>query len=221
MMKARFRAVALSGAISLAGCSTTATIHRTAGPAYEATIRRSDPTSVEVLGDDEQTYRVPCAEVADIDHPGNVLATVGAGLLGIAGLGAWSIAKDGSQADSKNAATAIGVVYGLPGLLMAVVGGSIWLSSKSNAKACEESPSLGRGRPFDRPAYVPPGWGAPTWPPPPPPGSTSKPPIRLEAEPMAPAAPPAPPPQADPPAPSDQPSFRPAPLAPAPEPAPQ
>ena len=70
------RLAAWSVAIALAGCSTTATIHRVNGPAYEAKILRSDPTSLVVQGDDGRPYRVPCQQVSDIDHPGNVMATV-------------------------------------------------------------------------------------------------------------------------------------------------
>ena len=206
------RATALAVAISLAGCSTTATIHRVNGPAYEATILRSDPTSLEIQGDDGRPYRVPREQVSDIDHPGNVLATVGAVLMGIAGLTAYAAETDKSGSDSRNAAIAVGVVYGLPGLLMAVTGGAIWLSSKDKAKACEES-TLPLGRmPPDVPAYPPP-WATPRWPPAA--TSGSKPPIQLEAEPM-----PAPAPTAAPP-PSYPPTFRPAPPPPEPAPAPQ
>jgi hypothetical protein len=201
-------------AISLAGCSTTATIHRVNGPAYEAKILQSDPTSLDVQGDDGRPYRVPREQISDIDHPGNVLATVGAALLGFAGLISYVAATDtGGGASSRDTAITVGVIYGLPGLLMAVAGGSIWLSSRDKARACEEA-LLPVGRPPpDVPAYPPP-WAAPQWPPPP--NSGSKPPIRLEAEPIPAPAPPAAPP---PPAP---PSFRPAPPAPesAPEPAP-
>jgi hypothetical protein len=215
VVKARFRAAALSVAISLAGCSTTATIHRVSGPAYEAKILQSDATSLDVQGDDGRPYRVPREQVSDIDHPGNVLATVGAALLGFAGLISYVAAtENGGGPSSRDTAITVGVVYGLPGLLMAVAGGSIWLSSKDKARACEESP-LPVGRPpADLPAY-PPAWARPPWPPAAPPTAGSKPPIRLEAEPVpARAEPPAAPPE------SDSPSFRPAPPAPAPEPAP-
>jgi hypothetical protein len=212
------RAAALSVAISLAGCSTTATIHRVNGPAYEATILESDPTSLDVRGDDGRPYRVPRQQVSEIDHPGNVLATVGAALAGFAGLIAWAAATDHSQSqsDRRNAAIVVSTVYGLPGLLMAVAGGSIWFSSKEKARALEEAPMpLATTPPPDRPAYPSP-WAAPTWPPAAPATSAPKTPIRRDAEPM--------PPQAEPPAApsqSDPPSFRPAPPAPAPEPAPQ
>jgi hypothetical protein len=216
-MRARSRAVALSVAISLAGCSSTATIHRVNGPAYEAKILRSDPTSLDVLGDDGRPYRVSREQVSDIDHPGNVLATVGAVLVGVAGLIAWAVATDHSQSqsDRNSAAIAVGTIYGLPSLVMAVTGGSIWLSSKEKARALEEAPMpIARTPPPDRPTYAPP-WAAPPWPPTAPATSVPKAPLRLEAEPIpARGVPPADPPQSDPP------SFRPAPPAPTPEPAP-
>jgi hypothetical protein len=207
------RLAAWSAAISLGGCSTTATIHRANGPAYEAKILRSDPTSLDVQGDDERPYRVPCEQVSEIDHPGNVIATVGAALMGIAGLAAWSIATERSQADRRDGVIAVSIGYGLPGLLMAVYGGSVWYSSKNKARACEEAPMPVVATPPDRPAYPPP-WAAPTWSPVAPTSPVPKPPIRREAEPM-------PPPTEPPVAPqSDSPSFRPAPPAPESEPAP-
>jgi hypothetical protein len=215
MVKAHSKAVALSVAISLAGCSTTATIHRVNGPAYEAKIVQSDSTSLDVLGDDGQPYRVPREQVSEIDHPGNVLATIGAALVGFAGLITWAVATDNSQSQSgrRSAAIAVGTVYGLPGLLMAVAGGSIWMSSKDKARALEETPLPIARMPPERPAYAPP-W-VPPWPPAAPAPLVSKPPLQLEAEPIpARAAPPAAAPQSDPP------SFRPAPPAPTPEPAP-
>ncbi len=215
VMKVRSRAAALSVAISLAGCSTTATIHRVNGPAYEATIAQSEPTSLDVFGDDGRPYRVPREQVSEIDHPGNVLATVGAVLLGLAGLTASVAATDRNTSDARGTAIAVGVIYGLPGLLMAVTGGSIWLSSKSKARALEEAPLPVVGAPPDRPAYAPP-WAAPTWPPGAPATSVPRTPLRLEAEPIpARAEPPGAPAQPDPP-----PPFRPAPPAAAPEPAP-
>jgi hypothetical protein len=131
-------------------------------------------------------------------------------LVALGGLTAWTVATDASQSDRKNSAIAVGVVYGLPGLLMAVTGGAIWFASKGKARGLEDTLMPVARTPPDRAAYYPPPWPAPTWSPPTPAPPGSKPPIRLEAEPIP---PPAPPPQADPP------SFTPAP--PAPESAPE
>ena len=156
------RAVAL--ATSVAGCGTTATIHRTHGPAYEAEIVRSSDRSLEVAGEDGQTYVVPREQISGIDHPGNVTFTVGVALMALAAVAVGSVVSE-SQGDVNSTGTAVtvGLVYGLPGLVMAAWGGANWLSSTSKARALEISP---RPSPLlappDQPYPPPPGpWNRP------------------------------------------------------------
>jgi len=143
------RAIALVVAVSMsvAACSTTSTIHRAHGPAYEAEIVDSDVNTLRVLGDDGRIHEVSREEVTDIDHPGNVVLTVGAILVAVGALVALSISSDrnGSQQEREDA-TAIALVYGLPGLMMTVAGGVTYISSKSKADAFEAGrfPSLSR-----------------------------------------------------------------------------
>src|SRR5436190_22598247 len=80
--------------LSFTACSTTATVQRSNGPAYEATIINSDSGAVYVRAEDGLTYRVPRAEVVDIDHPGNVLLAVGASLIAYGVAIGYSIRHD-------------------------------------------------------------------------------------------------------------------------------
>jgi hypothetical protein len=135
--------VALAVAVAGAGCSTTATIHRVHGPSYEAEIVGSTDRALEVRGHDGRTYLVPREEIADIDHPGNVTFTVGASLAAFAALLAGSIAanRGSGEVDATTPAVIVGVVYGVPGLLLALVGGLTWLSSTGAARAMESAPA--------------------------------------------------------------------------------
>ncbi len=73
----RERIVAFLVLCAFAGCSTTATISRVNGPAYEAHILASDTNFLRVRDNYGREFLVPREDVADIDHPGNVLYTIG------------------------------------------------------------------------------------------------------------------------------------------------
>lgn len=170
------RGMALVVALSVGACSTTATIHRAYGPAYEAEIVTSDPTALRVLGDDGRLHEVSRAEVTDIDHPGNVVLTVGAILAGLGALVLFSTVNDNNSPEQETG-TVISLVYGLPGLVMMIGGGVTYFTSKSHASAFE----TGRFPVMSRPPQVPPSAPLPPpWPPP-----------------AAPPTKPAPPPSAD------------------------
>jgi hypothetical protein len=178
------RGVALVVALSAGACSTTSTIHRAYGPAYEAEIVDSDASTLRVLGDDGRLHAVSRAEVTDVDHPGNVLVTVGAVLLGIAAVATLSIlSEDHVSEEERETATAVSAVYGLPGLAMLIAGGVTYIGSKSRASAFENALVPAGPRPVDRQYRAP---FPPPWPPP-------------AAAPAPAAAPPAPapPPRAD------------------------
>jgi hypothetical protein len=187
------RGMALIVALSVGGCSTTATIHRVYGPAYEAEIADSDGSALRVLGDDGRLYPVSREEVTDIDHPGNVVLTVGAVLVGIAALVSLSIANDGDGSQNREEATAVGLVYGLPGLAMLIGGGVTYIGSKSRASAFETGrfPALSRPPQARPPSPIPPPW--------PPPAAAPAP------APTAPTAPPADEPQVVPAPPAESP----------------
>jgi hypothetical protein len=115
----------------LAGCGTTATIYRKNGQQDEATILRGNSTNVVVdTGAGERA--IPREDITDIDHPGNVHATIGAFLLAY---GILNIAVGTSQCQSKGAAFCTGVF--LPatvGLGMSIWGLTIWTKSSNAAR---------------------------------------------------------------------------------------
>ena len=188
------RGMALVVALSVGGCSTTATIHRVYGPAYETEIADSDASALRVLGDDGRLHEVPRGEITDVDHPGNVVITVGAILVGIAALASISIMNERNGSQNREEATAVGLVYGLPGLAMLVAGGVTYIGSKSKASAFENALVPAGPRPADRMYRAP---VPPPWPPP-------------AAAPAPAAAPPAAPPAPAPPPPADEPQVVPA-----------
>ena len=119
-------------ALLLTGCSTTATIHRQAGPAYEATIVDSDRDSLYVLGDDGREYVVPAEQVRDVDHPGNVLVVVGGITLGVAGLTAIAMSNN-DRGSSSSTDWAVPALYGAIGLGLLVPGLTTWARSTGAA----------------------------------------------------------------------------------------
>jgi len=189
------RALVLVVSLSLAACSTTSTIHRAHGPAYEAEIVDSDGNALRVLGDDGRIHEVSREEVTDVDHPGNVVLTVGAILVAVGALVALSISSDskGSQQE-RDDATAIALVYGVPGLVMTVAGGVTYISSKSKASAFETGRFPTLSRPPQVPALPPPAAPPLPAPSPPPPAPTAPAPSPPAEEPEVVPAPPAEPP---------------------------
>lgn len=129
--------------VTFSGCSTTATIHRLNGPDYESTIVDSDARTLRLGGGDGRMYEVTRAEVVDIDHPGNVIMTVGMVFLG---LGTFLVAgtygkfvepmQGQTQGDAATGA-ALGLI--LPGVLLAALGGIPYFTSRRNAQAFESA----------------------------------------------------------------------------------
>jgi hypothetical protein len=121
-------------AVAFVGCSAnTATIRRTNGPSYEARIVGSDPWSLHLLGDDGVLYAVPRSQVAEVDHPGNVLLMFGlASLAGSVALLAEGLHQPQGvmQRESDLGAAA---VYG--GLAVLLGGGGAWLWTRSKRAA--------------------------------------------------------------------------------------
>jgi hypothetical protein len=170
--------------ITFAACSSTATIRRGNGPAYEAAIASSDEQAVYVRGENGMTYRVPRAEVVDIDHPGNIALTVGASLLAYGVLMGFLIHNEEPNPSSVGESVAVGALFAGPGAVLAGVGGLTYLHSRQRASAFENAVVAPIVAPPAQP-YLPPGygWPVPQWQPSPPP-----------PPPPAPAAPPTPPP---------------------------
>jgi hypothetical protein len=133
--------IAIVTAVAFAGCGTTATIHRQNGPAYEAEILSSDARSLHIRGDDNRTYAVPGAEISDVDHPGNPLIVAGGVLAGIAGLAMLGINGDQNSTpqERRDGMLVIGLIYGVPGLLMMLAGSVPYYRSKRGASEFENA----------------------------------------------------------------------------------
>lgn len=115
------------------GCGSTAIISkRGASAPIEATIKRStsDMVYVETAGSEMGISR---DEITDIDHPGNVAATIGGVLTGY---GLVNIATGVPQCEREGAAFCTGVFLpaALGGSLLAY-GLSVWLGSTSAAES--------------------------------------------------------------------------------------
>ncbi len=128
--------VAALVALVAPACSTTAAIRRNSGPNYEASIVRSDADAIYVRGGNGALYRVPRADVAEIDHPGNGLLVTGLASLAFGAI----IMAGGLDADRDDRRT-VGLVYGVPGLTMALVGGVLYSGSTAAARAFERAPA--------------------------------------------------------------------------------
>lgn len=117
-------------AVVLGGCGTTATVSRVNAPAMEGRIVSSDQRAiyVQTAGD---TFPIARDEISDIDHPGNVAATIGAI---VTGYGIANIAVGAENCDRQGAAYCTGVF--LPaaiGLPIMAYGLGTWINSVRSA----------------------------------------------------------------------------------------
>ena len=114
------------------GCGTTATIE-TRSYTYEGEIIGRDPRSVIIVDERGKRVAVDRDDIKDIDHPGNVAATIGVILVAY---GLVNIAVGASKCSSKEAAWCFGVyspaaiglgmsIYGF-----ATYGESVWALDK-------------------------------------------------------------------------------------------
>lgn len=122
-----------------AGCMT-ATLKRARQPDIESRIVGSDARVIYVRNDAGKTFGIPRNEVADIDHPGNVLVTIGVPLAAVGGL-YLRAAGDGSSS-GQGPLQAAGFVFLTPGVFLVGLGLYEWITSSNAA-------SPGAGPPFD------------------------------------------------------------------------
>jgi len=93
----------------------------------EAEVVDADAANVYVSNRTGQRYRVPRKDVAEVDHPGNVLFMVGVTIVAL-GAGMY-FDKDGVPGDSEEEvrnAHITGLVFSVPGALMAAWGSYSW-----------------------------------------------------------------------------------------------
>ncbi len=117
------------------GCSNTAIVHRRSGTPITAKIDRSDDEALYVSTPPGSSYRIERRDVSDIDHPGNVVATIGLSLLA-ASIGLWSLT---GQSDNYNnnengsGFVALPKIFALEclviGLPMSIFGGAVYVRS--------------------------------------------------------------------------------------------
>jgi hypothetical protein len=152
------RAIALCTLFAFSACSATLT--RRDRVFHEGTIVGSDAESVWIGTESNGVERVRRTDIADIDHPGNVLGTIG--LIGGAASGVLlGISLDslaGSHHDSK--APFYAVEWGMclvTGVVLAIIGWSDYFASRSAANNLTSTPAAPvRLSPAARPALPPP-----------------------------------------------------------------
>ncbi|HRI66881.1 MAG TPA: hypothetical protein PK156_21690 [Polyangium sp.] len=114
------------------GCGTTATITRAGASPIEAKIVGSDERAI-FLDTHGSTIPVDRDEITDIDHPGNVAATIG-GI--VTAYGIANIVMGASDCERKGGATCVGMVLpagiGAPIMITGLVN---WIQSVNAAKA--------------------------------------------------------------------------------------
>ena len=123
----------LSIAALATGCGSSATLTLRDGQTIEGIIRASSSENVYVtkFGD---VKRVPRSEIADIDHPGNVAATIG-GVVTAYGIANIIIGMPTCER-TENPAYCAGVVLpAVLGLGLVTYGVSVWAESTRNAEA--------------------------------------------------------------------------------------
>jgi hypothetical protein len=138
-------------ATATGACSTTATISTVRGSSYEATIDGSSAEALRLQNRDGQRFVVPREDVVDVDHPGNVLMTIGAVMLGVGTLnvlGTYGKVIEPMSGQSQNqaaaAATAVAII---PGAILTIVGATIYGRSRRNAEAFEKAKRAPRPEP--------------------------------------------------------------------------
>jgi hypothetical protein len=128
--------------VSTLGCGTQAVISTRYNPHIEGTITGSSQQSMHVEKEKGNTTEVPHADVVDIDHPGNVAATIG-GV--VAAYGVANIAIGASNCDRQGAAYCVGVFTpAIIGGSLLIYGLSVWGGSKAASTKPDANATVGR-----------------------------------------------------------------------------
>jgi hypothetical protein len=134
----------LAGALVLTiGCAgSTATITRPDGPPIEGRIESSDAETLRVRTPDGNVLSLDQYAVSDVDHPGNVLATIGLGYAaGSAILFFPPALRHPQPADgagtSPRVLAFIGLAAVVEGLAIFTYNIAVWAASKRRARAFE------------------------------------------------------------------------------------
>jgi hypothetical protein len=127
------------------GCFSTATITRRSDPPIEARIDRSDTESLFLTSPDGEHFSVKRSEVTDIDHPGNVHATVGAVAVALGVLMLVGSTRDVSP-ESSIGLFMFGDAIGIAGAYLAGYGLWTYFRSVSASQASSPAVALDRGQ---------------------------------------------------------------------------
>lgn len=149
----RIRGLAVLTSLALMGCAT-ATIHRRGQHDLEGAIQSSNAQFVYVRTGDGQVVAVPRADIAEVDHPGNVAAVVGGVFAGgavglVVGGGVAGHAADGARqgdGDVTGGLLAVsGIAIGIPALVTTLAGLGVWGHSKRAAENDGPTPAIDLG----------------------------------------------------------------------------
>jgi hypothetical protein len=133
----------LLGLVLLTGCGTSATITRANAPAIDGKIIGGDSSDVYIETRSGVSDTVPRSEITDIDHPGNVAATIGAL---VTAYGGANIAVGLPQCDKQGSAYCAGVFMpigiGLPVMIWGIATYAGSVSALGNSPSRERQGSL-------------------------------------------------------------------------------
>jgi len=168
----------------LAGCGSSALLSMKRGLMVEGRITGGDEDSVFVESESQEgnsRIAVPRADITDIDHPGNVAATLG-GILGAYGIANVAVGAPACDQRGDGGAFCVGVFLPLTIALPIFIYGLVtWQRSRSAAASVDGRPSVRQSH--SAPHYYPSRPEAlpvrrpvqPLQPPPPPPPPLSTP----------------------------------------------
>jgi hypothetical protein len=125
------------------GCATqSARIHRTDRPPTDAVIDGSDASTLQLRGPSGDLLVLDQYRVASIDHPGNVIATIGGVSIGIGVLCLAPFVVERQRGNADNPSVGLAVL-GFPllvvGLPVFIYNMMVWEESKARAAAFESA----------------------------------------------------------------------------------
>ena len=147
-MRHRRIAAALLTLTACSACAPTATITRYDGWQVEAEITRSTEDYVYIQTEYAPEQKIARADIAEIDHPGNVLGVVGLSIgvtYTITGAVFVPFLFSGNELDRFVGGLSLASAAGLAfmGFGFAAWGWNLWNTSVTNARPEEATPELG------------------------------------------------------------------------------
>ena len=118
-----------------------AIIERTDKPNIRSKIIDSDNDNLYINNDSGKVFKINRSSINDIDHPGNVLMTIGLSFISFS-LISLSIMQMESKSSSGKGYKELSLVYGIPGILL-FTGGAVpyYLSKNAASKLDSKMPN--------------------------------------------------------------------------------